>query len=120
MNFDFEGFAMKRAALGFLLLAAGLAIVTPANGNSRVGTLAGKVVDAQGKPVAKATVTIETSDGLHPHATSTDANGRFAFVRFEKGQYDVHASSSGTSSNWLKRVPIRSGKRTEITLRLAN
>lgn len=111
---------MKRAALGFLLLAAGLAIVTPANGNSRVGTLAGKVVDAQGKPVAKATVTIETSDGLDPHATSTDANGRFAFVRFEKGQYDVHASSSGTSSNWLKRVPIRSGKRTEITLRLAN
>jgi hypothetical protein len=119
MDIGLEGFAMKRAVFVFLLVAA-LGSAAPANASPRVGTLAGTVVDAQGKPVAKATVTVETSDGLHPHATSTDANGHFEFVRFEKGQYDLRASASGTSSKWLKRVPIRSGKRTEITLRLAN
>ena len=108
---------MKRSELCFLLVAA-LAIATTANGNSRVGTVAGTVLNAQGNPVANATVTIETSDGRHPHATHTDAHGHFAFVRFESGQYDLRAFSNTASSEWLKRALIRSGKTTQITLRL--
>jgi uncharacterized GH25 family protein len=108
---------MKRSAFCFLLVAA-LATATTANGSPRVGGVAGTVLNAQGKPVAKASVTIETSDGQHPHATYTDAHGHFAFVRFESGQYDLRAFSNAASSDWLKRVLIRSGKTTQITLRL--
>ena len=56
-----------------------------------LGTVAGRVVDEHGKPVENASVTIQTSDGLHPHATHTDANGHFEFTRFDAGQYDVRA-----------------------------
>jgi hypothetical protein len=83
-----------------------------------VGTLEGTVVDAENKPVANASVTIQTSDGLHPHATRTDADGHFQFARWETGQYDLRAYSNGVFSDWEKRIMIKSKKPTKITLRL--
>ena len=71
-------------------------------------------------PVADATVTVQTSDGLHPHAMRTDANGHFRFVRFLRGQYDLRAAAQGSYSEWSKRVLVRSGKTTEVVLRLKN
>lgn len=83
-----------------------------------VGTLEGIVVDAQNKPVAHASVTIQTSDGHKPHATHTDENGHFQFARWETGQYDLRAYSDGVFSDWEKRIMIKSKKPTQITLRL--
>jgi hypothetical protein len=83
-----------------------------------IGTLAGTVLDANGKPVADASVTIQTSDGLHPHATHTDANGHFEFDRWETGQYDLRAYANGEFSDWDRRIMIRSKKTTQITLRM--
>lgn len=83
-----------------------------------VGTLEGIVVDTHNKPVANARVTIQTSDGLHPHATRTDADGHFQFARWETGQYDVRAYSNGIFSNWQKRIMINRKKPTKITLLL--
>ena len=73
-----------------------------------VGTLEGIVVDAQNKPVANASVTIQTSDGQKPHATHTDENGHFQFARWETGQYDLRAYSNGVFSDWEKRIMIKS------------
>jgi uncharacterized GH25 family protein len=84
----------------------------------KVGTITGNVVDAHGKPVADASVMIQTSDGLHPHATRTDSNGRFEFARFETGQYDLRAYSNGVFSEWDRRVVIQTKRPTQITLRL--
>lgn len=83
-----------------------------------LGTLSGSVLDEQGKPVADASVTIQTSDGLRPHAVHTDATGHFEFTRFEAGQYDVRAYSNRVFSDWSKRIVVRPKKTTEITLRL--
>ena len=83
-----------------------------------VGTLEGIVVDAHDKPVANASVTIQTSDGLQPHATRTDAEGHFQFARWETGQYDLRAYSNGVFSDWQKRIMIHTKKPTKITLRL--
>ena len=77
-----------------------------------------RVIDVQSLPVAGASVTIQTSDGQHPHATHTDAAGHFQFARFETGQYDLRAYFKGAYSDWDKRVPLRSHKSTEITLRI--
>ena len=86
--------------------------------NVPIGTLEGFVLDGNGKPVADASVTIQTSDGLHPHATRTDADGHFQFARWMTGQYDVRAYANGSFSEWEKRIMIRSKKTTKITLRL--
>jgi protocatechuate 3,4-dioxygenase beta subunit len=109
---------MRRSVWAFLAFAM-LAFATAANDRVPVGTLAGIVLDAKGNPVADASVTIQTSDGLHPHATHTDANGHFQFERWETGQYDLRAYSNGVFSDWQKRIMIRSKKTTQVTLRLA-
>ena len=99
-----------------LLVALGGA---PAGGAKvAIGTMAGMVLDSHGRPVAGATVTMQSSDGTRPYATHTDANGHFQFVRYETGQYDLRAYSNGMFSDWTKRISIRSGKTTEVTLRL--
>lgn len=104
------------------LLALAIASITVAaaaqRGSVPIGKLEGIVLDTKGHPVADASVTIQTSDGLHPHATHTDASGRFEFDRWEIGQYDLRAYSNGVFSDWDKRILIRSNKTTTITLRL--
>jgi hypothetical protein len=102
--------------LGTLVIAS-LAFVAAAQ-KVPIGTLEGTVLDGQGNPVPDASVTIQTSDGLKPHATHTDANGHFQFARWMTGQYDLRAYSNGVFSEWDKRIMIRSKKTTKITLRL--
>jgi hypothetical protein len=102
----------------FVLVLATLGVAAGASARVATGTLAGTVVDAQGKPVADAVVTIQTSDGRQPHAMRTDSMGRFEFKRFETGQYDLHAQSNGNFSEWAKRISVRSNKTTSVTLRL--
>jgi uncharacterized GH25 family protein len=96
------------------VLAAG----TPAHAKVSVGTIEGMVVDVHGQPVAGASVTIQTSDGQHPHATHTDASGHFQFARFRAGQYDLRAYSNGGYSDWAKRITLRVSKPTELTLQI--
>jgi uncharacterized GH25 family protein len=108
---------MKRAFQVVLLIGLfGAAVAS--YGKEATGTLAGVVLDAKGKPVANATVTIQTSDGLHPHATHTDSDGRFEFARYRTGQYDVRAFARGDFSDWMKRLTIRARKTTAVTLRM--
>ena len=78
----------------------------------------GSVLDARGNPIADASVTIQTSDGLKPHATHTDASGHYEFARYDAGQYDLRAYAKGQFSDWSKHIVIRPKKTTEVTLRL--
>lgn len=105
-------------AAGILALAAMIFALTARSQSVPIGTLEGTVLDGQGKPVADASVTIQTSDGLHPHATHTDADGHFEFTRWKAGEYDVRAYGNGLFSQWNKHIMIRSKKATKITLRL--
>jgi hypothetical protein len=103
--------------LGTLVIAS-LAFAAAAQQRVPIGTLEGTVLDGHGQPVADASVTIQTSDGLHPHATRTDASGHFQFARWMTGQYDLRAYSNGMFSEWDKRIMIRSNKTTKVTLHL--
>jgi len=109
---------MRKPTILLGLLVATLALSAASPPNVAIGTMAGTVLDAHGKPVAGATVTMQTSDGTHPYATHTDAQGHFEFARYRTGQYDLRAYSKGMFSDWTKRISIRSGKTTEVTLRL--
>ncbi len=114
---------MKRTSVFAILalvtcLAMGISSSAFAQFASGLGVVKGTVVDDQGKPVSNASVTIQTSDGLRPHATHTDATGHFEFTRWDAGQYDLRAYSNGVFSDWAKRTVIRPQKTTEITLRI--
>ena len=101
---------VMKSLRSILIVVAILAFSFGAHAKTSVGTLEGTVIDA--------TVTMQTSDGQHPHATRTDAGGRFAFAHFATGQYDLRAYSRGAYSEWARRVPIHSQKPTQITLRI--
>lgn len=105
------------AIVGMLAIAA-LSAAAQQKMAVPVGTLEGIVVDSHDKPIANASVTIQTSDGLQPHATRTDAEGHFQFARWETGQYDLRAYSDGVFSEWQKRIMIHSKKPTKIVLRI--
>lgn len=101
-----------------LMLMALFAICAGSTAAEYVGNLAGTMVDSHGNPVPDGVVVIQTSDGQHPHATHTDANGHFEFQRYSPGQYDLRGSLYGVFTEWSRRIVIRAGKTTQITLRL--
>jgi hypothetical protein len=95
------------------LLAAAIAAARP-----YTGKIAGIVVGANDRPVVNADVVIERSDGSHPMATRTDANGRYVVNYLLTGYYDIRASRGQLASLWKHNVIVKSGKTTEVNLRL--
>lgn len=108
---------MRRIFLCVFL--ASLALVTlDVQAGGRTGTVAGIVVERNGKPAAGAQVMIERSDGSAPVATRTNSSGRFQFKYVLSGLYDIRASRGATATVWKHNVLVRRGKGTEIELRL--
>ncbi|HEX5424390.1 MAG TPA: carboxypeptidase-like regulatory domain-containing protein [Candidatus Acidoferrales bacterium] len=108
---------MKRNARWLLIVCAALALSATLWAYG-LGTLAGRVVDANGKPVAGASVVMQSSAGAMPYATTTNEHGRFFFPRLPHGYYDVRATTRLRASAWKHNLTVRTGKQTEVTLRL--
>jgi protocatechuate 3,4-dioxygenase beta subunit len=110
---------MKRTmGCGIILcLALTLAVTATALGHG-LGTLAGTVEDAQGRPVAGASVIMQSAAGTMPLGTTTNSHGRFFFPRLLGGMYDVRATTRHRASHWKNNVTVRRGRQTDVILRL--
>ena len=103
------------AALLYAALAIGsLAAPSPA----ALGTVGGQVLDLKGKPVARAHVTLQASDGDGLQTTETNTQGHFWFPFLPEGQYSVRASDQGRVSEWRQNVWVSPGHQTDVTLHL--
>jgi hypothetical protein len=99
----------------YAMLAAGiLAAPSPAG----LGTIGGQVLDLNGRPVANAHVTLQSSDGDHLQTTETNTQGRFWFPFLPEGQYSVRASDPGHVSEWRQNIWVSPGLQTDVTLHL--
>jgi Carboxypeptidase regulatory-like domain len=96
------------------LLAAGVQAQTSKTDT----TIKGTVVGADGKPVRAASITCQSSAGIHPRVVHTDAQGHYVITGLKQDSYDVRASADGAYSEWEKNIPLRTGQTKEITLRL--
>jgi len=83
-------------------------------------TITGTVLDADGKPVAKASVTCETSSGMKPRAVHTDSKGRFFITGLKQESYDLRASRNGAYSDWERNLPLGKTQTKTVTLQLLN
>ena len=83
-----------------------------------LGTVGGRVVNAQGAPVAAAVVTLQASDGGELQTTQTNTQGRFWFASLPEGQYSVRASDHRLVSEWRQNVWVAPGRETDVTLHL--
>ena len=95
-------------------VAAGLNAQSPKNST----TLTGIVLGVDGKPIANAAVSCESSGGLSPHAVHTDAKGRFVITGLKQDSYDLRASANGANSDWHRNIPVRKGQTKNVTLRM--
>jgi len=79
------------------------------------GTLTGKVLDQDGKPVVGATVrVIGTTNGTYVK----DPKGKFTIVKIKSGTYIVRASAVGFSELLIKDVVISADKKTTLKITL--
>jgi hypothetical protein len=88
---------------------------TPKKGGT---TLTGTVIGVDGKPVAHAAVSCQSSGGISPHAVHTDAKGKFVISGLKQDSYDLRASANGANSNWHRNIPLKRGQTKDVTLRL--
>lgn len=101
-----------------MLVFAALTLMSRAQDAGGMGTLAGVVVSAQGRPVPGASVTMQTATGGSPHATVTNSQGRFFFPELVHGYYDLRATHKGWVSEWKHNVEVNTGKETDVRLQL--
>lgn len=108
---------MKRPA-GYLLIACATLALAATVWAYGLGTLAGTVVDANGRPVEGASVIMQSATGNMPYATTTNSHGRFFFPRLPGGYYDVRATTRSRASAWKHNLKVRTGRQTDVLLRL--
>jgi hypothetical protein len=83
-------------------------------------SLKGSVIGANGKPVAAAAVTCQSSAGVRPRIVHTDTKGHYVITGLKQDYYDLRATANGSYSDWEKNIPLRKGQTKEVTLRLLN
>jgi Carboxypeptidase regulatory-like domain len=80
--------------------------------------LTGLVLGPNDKPVARAAITYQSSNGSAPHAVYTDIHGHFTITKLAADNYDVRASANGIFSEWEKNVTLHAGQTRSVTLHL--
>src|SRR5512135_76667 len=89
-----EELNMKRALIAAGLLL-GLGFIAPP-AQAQTGTARGKVLDAQGQPVADAKILIEFQGGItRKFEVKTNKKGEYMQVGMQPGQYRLTASKDG-------------------------
>jgi tetratricopeptide (TPR) repeat protein len=96
-----------------LALAVVLAVSGPAAAQSVVR---GKVVDAAGKPVEGATVTIEATEANRKAQTKTNRNGEFLQVGLASGRYNVTVAKDNLKQ--VRPATVSQGSPVELTFQL--
>jgi Carboxypeptidase regulatory-like domain len=114
---------MKRKLV--FLLMVGVAIVfaqgVDAQTRKKTGaTITGTILDANGRTVANATVTCQTSSGMKPRVVHSDANGAFFLTGLKQESYDLRASRKGAYSDWERNIPLGKSQTKNVTLQLLN
>lgn len=98
-----------------LIVAAGLVAHAASDGNMAVS-----VVDASGKPVAGATVTITSPTQIGGARTAvTDATGKVRFVRLAPGDFKVQVTANGFQTQTMNNVAVAVDQTAAVNARLA-
>ena len=87
---------------------------------AQTSTVLGHVRDSNGKPVANAAVTLQSTTGTDTETwhTRTDSAGAFGFVGPWAGAYTLHTGESGSSLTIVKTVELAAGKTMKVDLDL--
>jgi Carboxypeptidase regulatory-like domain len=114
---------MRRKVIFSLIFGAAVLFAQDVNAQTRKktgATITGTVLDSNGRPVANASVTCETSSGMKPRAVHSDSKGRFFITGLKQESYDLRAARNGAYSDWERNIPLGKSQTRTITLQLLN
>jgi Flp pilus assembly protein TadD len=86
----------------FAAMLAAMSYARPAAAQD--GSILGSVVDAQGKPIEGATVTIELTDSGRRFNTKTDKKGEFTQIGLVGGNYTITVEKDGLKGSLTRRL----------------
>jgi hypothetical protein len=114
---------MRRKLVFLLVVGVAVLFTQGVNAQTRKktgATITGTVLDSNGRPVANASVTCETSSGMKPRAVHTDKSGIFFITGLKQESYDLRASRNGAYSDWERNIPLGKSQTKTVTLQLLN
>jgi Flp pilus assembly protein TadD len=101
---------------GVLALVLALAVCAPAVAQS-TGMVKGRVVDADGKPVADARITVEFPAGGRKNETKTNGKGEYIQIGLVPGEYKVTAAKDKVGTQMFT-IRVRVGSPAEVNFQL--
>jgi len=101
-----------------LFVAMALWLLTPAQGQQKLGSIQGEVLDPSGAVVPNATVTATSTSGT-AHTAKTNARGSYLLPRLAPGQYTVVAEAPGFAVFSKANLQIRPGQNFAFDINLA-
>lgn len=104
-----------RRVLNTALALCAIQVAAPAQSAS--GTVAGKVIDDQGRPVIGATVLVENKISGYRHGVKTDAQGRYKLGNLPFNPYHLEVGAPGLSMAH-QNLEVRSNLPLEVNLTL--
>ncbi|MGD9902758.1 MAG: carboxypeptidase-like regulatory domain-containing protein [Vicinamibacterales bacterium] len=82
-----------------------------------VAATRGQVLDASGRAVVGATVTLEERDGAHVRVVVTDAAGCFEVVALAPGHFDVRAQHPAHRMTTVRWTHLTAEEQVSLTMR---
>ena len=107
---------MKKRCVILILFVAFALAARGADAQGTTGTIAGRVVDAQGLAIPGVSVTVTGAQGVK--SAVTDADGRFTVPFLTPGSYAVHVELQGFNSVDRSSVIVPLGQTVEIPVTL--
>ena len=97
----------------------------PAGNNPLLGTVQGYVRDSNNRPMANATVFLQTATGTgtlatQPQVTHADSDGAYRFVALRAGVYTLRAEVNGYEGTTVGSVSLAQKETKEIDLALVS
>jgi uncharacterized membrane protein len=114
---------MRRKLILLLMIGSVIVFAQGANAQTRKktgATITGSVLDANGRTVANATVSCQTSSGMKPRVVHSDTKGAFFITGLKQESYDLRASRKGAYSDWERNIPLGKSQTKNVTLQLLN
>ncbi len=108
---------LPRAFKACLAVVLALSSLGHGQSSSDLATVEGYVTDEQGHPIAKVTISAESSDGKGTQTTRTDANGRYR-LKLPGGTYQVRAQVAGHGQASSGHIAVGAKETKRIDLRL--